>query len=74
MARSSGAGLPIDRVRSRRSYGAIGNGLAERIGRPFMRMPAAKAAMPAGDFRDWPEIDAWADGIAEQLAAPPVSA
>ncbi len=43
-------------------------GLAER----FMRhMPAsARDALPAGDFRDWPAIDAWADGIATALAAP----
>jgi menaquinone-dependent protoporphyrinogen oxidase len=32
-------------------------------------MPAAKAAMPDGDFRDWPNIDAWADGIAAALTA-----
>ncbi|HEU4673510.1 MAG TPA: flavodoxin domain-containing protein [Candidatus Limnocylindrales bacterium] len=42
-------------------------GLAERFGRPFMRMPAAKAAMPAGDFRDWPAIDAWANEVASGL-------
>lgn len=45
-------------------------GLAER----FMRhMPAsAREAMPAGDFRDWTAIDAWADGIAAELSAPPI--
>lgn len=42
--------------------------LAEWLGRPFMRLPAARAAMPKGDFRDWPAIDAWADSIAEELA------
>jgi menaquinone-dependent protoporphyrinogen oxidase len=41
-------------------------GLAERF---VASMPAAKAAMPGGDFRNWPEIDAWADQIAESLAA-----
>jgi menaquinone-dependent protoporphyrinogen oxidase len=30
-------------------------------------MPAAKAAFPKGDFRDWPAIDAWADSIAHEL-------
>ena len=40
-------------------------GLAERFVR---HMPAARNAMPAGDFRDWPAIDAWADGIAAELA------
>ena len=39
-------------------------GLAER----FMKlMPAARNAMPSGDFRDWPAIDAWADQIAAAL-------
>lgn len=32
-------------------------------------VPAARKAMPAGDFRDWPEIDEWAAGIARDLAA-----
>jgi menaquinone-dependent protoporphyrinogen oxidase len=43
-------------------YPAVG--MAERIVR---LMPAAKNAMPAGDFRDWPAIDAWADAIAAEL-------
>ena len=29
-------------------------------------MPAARAAMQAGDFRDWPAIDAWATQIAAE--------
>jgi menaquinone-dependent protoporphyrinogen oxidase len=42
-------------------------GLAER----FVRlMPAARDGLPQGDFRDWPAIDAWADGIARELLAP----
>jgi menaquinone-dependent protoporphyrinogen oxidase len=49
-------------------------GLAERLAAPFMsRLPAdARQAMPVGDFRDWPEIEAWATGIARELAAVPV--
>ena len=39
-------------------------GLADRI---VHHMPAAKAAMPAGDFRDWPAIDVWAARIAAEL-------
>jgi menaquinone-dependent protoporphyrinogen oxidase len=40
------------------------HGLAER----FVRlMPAARDAMPVGDFRDWPEIEAWAAEIAREL-------
>ena len=45
-------------------------GLAERFTR--LMPAAAREAMPAGDFRDWAAIDAWADGIAAQLAATPV--
>ena len=40
-------------------------GFAERF---VSLMPAAKAALPRGDFRDWPAIDAWADAIAQELA------
>ena len=42
-------------------------GIAERLGAPFLRLPAARKAMPTGDFRDWPAIDAWATDIADQL-------
>ena len=30
-------------------------------------MPAAREALPAGDFRDWPAIEAWAEGVAREL-------
>ena len=39
-------------------------GLAERF---VSLMPAARNALPSGDFRDWPEIEGWAAGIAAQL-------
>jgi menaquinone-dependent protoporphyrinogen oxidase len=39
-------------------------GVAEHL----MRLaPAGKDALPAGDFRDWPAIDAWAAEIAAEL-------
>jgi menaquinone-dependent protoporphyrinogen oxidase len=41
--------------------------LVERLGAPFMRMPAVREALPAGDFRDWPAIEAWAEEIAREL-------
>jgi menaquinone-dependent protoporphyrinogen oxidase len=41
-------------------------GLGERLVR---RMPAARDAIPAGDFRDWPAIEAWAADIAKELLA-----
>lgn len=31
-------------------------------------MPAARDVLPPGDFRDWDEIEAWARGIAAELA------
>ena len=34
-------------------------------------MPAARAAFPDADLRDWPRIEAWADGIAAELRALP---
>ena len=40
-------------------------GMSERL---VMLMPAARAALPEGDFRDWQEIEAWAQGIARELA------
>jgi menaquinone-dependent protoporphyrinogen oxidase len=41
------------------------------IGERIMRlMPASRDLLPAGDFRDWPAIDAYARRIAAELAAP----
>lgn len=56
-------------------FGAFDNhvkavGFTERLA---LMLPAARAAFPAGDFRDWPEIEAWADGIAHELAPVPAS-
>ena len=42
-------------------------GLMERLGAPFMRLPAVRKELPAGDFRDWPAIEAWAHQIAQEL-------
>ena len=36
-------------------------------------LPAVKKALPAGDFRDWDAIEAWAREIADALAAPVVA-
>jgi menaquinone-dependent protoporphyrinogen oxidase len=44
-------------------------GLAERIGTFFIRAKIVKESLPAGDFRDWPEIEAWAHEIARELSA-----
>jgi hypothetical protein len=49
-------------------------GLLERIGARFTRMSSVRAAIPAGDFRDWPAIEAWAEGIARDLHPAPTAA
>jgi menaquinone-dependent protoporphyrinogen oxidase len=46
-------------------------GVAERL---MALMPAARNALPRGDFRDWPVIEAWADDIARALLAAPTPA
>lgn len=40
--------------------------MAERLVR---LMPAARSLLPAGDFRDWGAVEAWARQIAAELAA-----
>ncbi|TFG69629.1 MAG: protoporphyrinogen oxidase [Methanomassiliicoccus sp.] len=35
--------------------------------RALRKLPAARAILPEGDFRNWKEIEAWADGIAQAL-------
>ena len=36
----------------------------------FRMVPASKKILPAGDFREWDEIEAWARQIAAELMAP----
>jgi len=36
--------------------------------RAIRTLPAGRALLPEGDFRDWPDIDAWAEEIARELA------
>lgn len=43
-------------------------GLAEKT---FKKMAASRDALPVGDFRDWDDIDAWADEIADELQKVP---
>jgi menaquinone-dependent protoporphyrinogen oxidase len=42
-------------------------GLAEKL---MSVMSTAREALPAGDFRDWAEIDGWATAIAAELSRP----
>mgnify|MGYP001030555382 CR=1 FL=1 len=43
--------------------GAPPVGFAERM----MKLMPASDSLPTGDFRDWEAIEAWADGIAQDL-------
>jgi menaquinone-dependent protoporphyrinogen oxidase len=45
------------------------------VGARLMRLvPAGRRLLQEGDFRDWPEIEAWADRIAGELQHAPVGA
>jgi menaquinone-dependent protoporphyrinogen oxidase len=51
-------------------FGALDSsklGVAHRMTR---KLPAARATLPEGDFRDWKDIEAWAVSIAGALEAP----
>ena len=46
--------------------------LPERFMKSFMRViPAVRDVLPAGDYRDWPAIEAWAQEIASELRQAP---
>lgn len=50
-------------------FGALdrsGFGLRERV---ITAMPGSDKLLPEGDFRNWPEIEAWAQAIAADLEA-----
>ena len=43
-------------------------GLAEGLfAKMTAKWPSIKQGIPSGDFREWPVIDAWAEGIAREL-------
>jgi menaquinone-dependent protoporphyrinogen oxidase len=48
-------------------FGALDPGKLGFSERAIRKLPAARALLPEGDFRDWTEIDAWASDIAQEL-------
>jgi menaquinone-dependent protoporphyrinogen oxidase len=53
-------------------FGALDVGKLGISQRLLRKLPAARALLPEGDFRDWAEVEAWAGAIARettQLAA-----
>ena len=49
-------------------------GIAEGLMERFIRaIPAVKDVLPAGDFRDWPAIEAWARAIVNELQRVPAT-
>jgi hypothetical protein len=47
---------------------AAPTGVAEGLMARFMQIaPVVGEALPAGDFRDWAAIEAWADGMVNEL-------
>jgi menaquinone-dependent protoporphyrinogen oxidase len=57
------------RPRSHRVFfGALDPAKLTFAERSIRKLPAARAGLPEGDFRDWAEIEDWANGIARELA------
>lgn len=55
-------------------YGALDEKKLGFAARAIRSLPAGRDLLPAGDFRDWPAIDAWAESIARELAPKPAEA
>ena len=51
-------------ARWQKGIGQRGLTFAEKT---LRKLPAARAMMPEGDFRDWTDIEVWARSIAEEL-------
>ena len=49
--------------------GALVSSKLEFAHRMIRKLPAARAALPDGDFRDWKDIVLWAESIAHELGA-----
>jgi menaquinone-dependent protoporphyrinogen oxidase len=52
-------------------FGGLDPSRLQGVERVVRSTPAGRPLLPEGDFRDWPAIEAWAEGIARDLAANP---
>jgi menaquinone-dependent protoporphyrinogen oxidase len=52
-------------------FGTLDPGMLGFRDRAIRTLPAGRALLPEGDFRDWQDIDTWATGIASELAPVP---
>jgi menaquinone-dependent protoporphyrinogen oxidase len=52
-------------------FGALDPGELTFAERSIRKLPAARAGLAEGDFRDWADIEDWASGIARELAGAP---
>lgn len=52
-------------------FGALDPGTLGLRDRAIRTLPAGRALLPEGDFRDWADIEAWAAGIAVEFTAAP---
>ncbi len=53
-------------------FGAFDAGKLPLLMKAMRILPASRAVLPEGDFRDWADIETWADEIAASLAPVPV--
>ncbi len=49
-------------------FGALDRGKLGFLHRAVAELPGSRKLLPEGDFRDWEDIDAWAESIAKELA------
>jgi menaquinone-dependent protoporphyrinogen oxidase len=52
-------------------FGALDRSRIGPLERLLRALPAGRALLPEGDFRDWADVEPWAAGIAQALAPVP---
>jgi menaquinone-dependent protoporphyrinogen oxidase len=67
-------GSTVRPVGHRVFFGAIDPDSLSLAHRTIRRFPGAAEKIPAGDFRDWPQIEAWGREIARSLVRPAAQA